>query len=130
MKPLVTFRPLHEFNPKRQRAICKCPKLCTYAVLIIQDEFTYQVCEKGTTEFAHELLRVVGAELSVPTPPKPRKWTPMEISRLKDYVLSFGDAVPQGAYSMIAKQMNKTRQQVKDKVQYLRSKNELPRVKK
>jgi hypothetical protein len=125
MKPLVTSRPITDYTPKRQKELCLCNVRCDNIMLIVRDEFAYQVCEKGTAAFAYELLKEA-SRIADPTELKPNHWSPLQIVQLKEYVLSVGNEIPYGGYSLFAKQIGKTREQVKDKVSALRKLGELP----
>lgn len=125
MKPVITSRPISDYPLKRQKELCTCLKRCKNVILIVRDDFAYQVCEKGTQEFAYEMLKEVG-RVGDPSRLRVNHWTVMEIQQLKDYVNSFGGGVPHGAYSEFAKLLNKTRIQVRDQVSLLRKRGELP----
>lgn len=127
MKPLVTSRPLADYTPKKQKQLCTCTPQCKNIMLIVREEFAYQVCEKGTQAFAYELLKELG-RIADPTRLRVNHWTTLQIQQLKDYVLAFGAKVPNGAYTEFAAMVNKDRRQVKDKVHALRKSGELPPV--
>lgn len=125
MKPVLTTRPLTDFNSKRQEELCRCDRRCQNVVLMVQDEFVYQVCEKGAVEFASSILTKVG-RVGDPSRLVKNQWTSLEIQQLKDYVNAFGGKIPKGAYSKFAKMIGKDRRQIRDKVQVLRARGELP----
>lgn len=126
MRPLLTYRPLKDFPRKRREELCLCGVPCTNVVLIVQNDFTYQVCEKGTAEFGYQLLKLAG-QISNPTSYSGGAvWTISEIMELKDYVKGFPGKLPYGALRAFAEHTGKTREQVKAKVTYLKHLGELP----
>lgn len=116
---------MNHFSEGKKRELCQCTPRCKKVVLIVKDDFAYQVCEKGTAEFAYELLKAVG-QVADSTRIEQTRWTPLQIQQLKEYVLAFGGVVPKGAYAKFAAQLGKDRRQISNKVQVLRKQGELP----
>lgn len=126
MKPVVTSRDIREYNKNRRRVLCTCNVRCDNIVTIVLDETVIVLCEKGATEFSYSIMQEVGTVVKM-NKYRGNIWTDTQILELKNYVQSFGvGKLPQGALRHFANEHGKTREQVKQKVTYLKSIGDLP----
>lgn len=127
MKPIITYRLLNDFPAGRRKQLCQCEHTCENVILIVQDEFTYQVCEKSAAEFSFEILQTLG-RITKPLMTSRSKWSVEDTLALRDYILGFEGEVPHGALRKFAELKGKSRDQVKSKISYLKRTGMLPYV--
>lgn len=126
MHPLITVRKLSEYPKRRREELCTCKVPCTRVLMMVQDSSVITLCEKASTEFGYVIHQVVGSIIK-PTKYSGAIWSDLQILELKNYVKSFGNnKLPHGALRHFANEHGKTREQVKQKVTYLKSIGELP----
>lgn len=118
MKPMIQVRTMNELSKVKSRKICEHTPSCDKFLLIntLSDGLT--MCHKDAMEYGYAILD----ELSIL--PKVAhncvSWNPDKTLALIDYIRNHG--IKRGTYAKLASELGVTRQQIKDKVRYLRTK--------
>lgn len=118
MIPIVNVGNIADLGEKQGKRICSCRKMCKHFLTITTYKDGLMLCEDDARKFAFEILknarsvRVEGDLISVR-----REWTVQEEQYLLDKV---ENGVKRGMIQETANALGMTRQQVKNKIQYLR----------
>lgn len=102
-----------ETSPRKKKMLCAHD--CEEYVVIDTDDETIRLCRQDAIDFAENLLEA----LNVPKAIRTISWTPEETKSIKAYIY---EHLEKGEYSKLARKYNKTQQQIKDKLHYLRKK--------
>lgn len=118
MKPMIQLRTMNELSNLKRRKICEHKPPCGKFLVIntINDGLT--LCHKDAIEYGYAILD----ELSI-LPKEVKKcvgWNPEKTRALIDYIRNH--EIKYGTYGQLAVELGVTRQQIKDKVRYLRAK--------
>jgi hypothetical protein len=125
MIPYLTKGDLTKLSLKKQKKICGCVILCNEFYNYSTDDDDFILCAGDSRQFAFELLEKLGLvtkKMAFPT----SKWgwtTEQEefVKRyLKDKNAYYNGKVKYGTYSLIGEMIGKSREQVKEKIKYLR----------
>lgn len=126
MLPITTSRKISDFQHRRRKELCECRVPCDSILMFVHGESVIELCEKEASIFCYGVLQQVGTIVKK-NKYRGNIWTDVQIIELKNYVNSFpkGQKLPYGALSHFAKANDKTREQVKQKITYLKTIGEL-----
>jgi hypothetical protein len=126
MIPYLSKGDLSKLPKKRIKKVCGCSPTCTEFITITTEEEDLMLCRTDAKEFAFEMLELLGLVTEKRAFPKSKRgWTTEQerfvIKYLKEEnCIQENGKVKDGTYSLIGEMLEKSREQVKDKVNHLR----------
>jgi short subunit dehydrogenase-like uncharacterized protein len=113
----ITRNPINGLTQHKKRNTCKCPEKCTHYILIEDLDYEKRVCEQQATDLAVKLINAAkGTNIVQGT--YVQGWTTKMENEIIKWITNQG--IKNGDLRLMGEMFNKTRFQVKNKIQHMR----------